>query len=555
MAGAMRRSLCAWTAAAALIAVAVLCRLFDMIYIHSEYMGLTRSAIYIFLFAAWAVYARNRIIHVRIRRYLTAVAVFMVFWFLIRTAKFHFSPELLSPHLPRYLWYLYYLPMLFIPMLAVLVAVFLGRPEDAPPPKWTAWFSGFTALLVLLVLTNDLHQLIFRFPPDAPVWTDLGYGYGPGFVPVAGWLLLCALIMLAEIWRKCRIPYSRRRIWQPVLPVFLLLIYTMMYYSQAPWLRFLLGDMTAVFCLLYAATLELCIHCGLIPSNTHYREMFDASTVGVQITDENDRVFLSSAAARPVPEELLKQAQSGPVMLDGGLRLCEAPIRGGHVFWQEDVSELLSVLSRLNETKEELQGYSALLKEENRQKQRRCALQEQNRLLDAVQQTTSPAKARLAELLRHLDAAEDAETARQLHGRIAVVGAYLKRRSNLVFLADQSGAVPSRELLLCLNESAASLRLTGTACAVKVDLEESINGSAAGMLYDFFEAVVEEVWADLPALNVVVCQSGSALRMLLMLQSQADLSPVALRFAGAELEQDEDVCYCRLTVEKEGGQT
>lgn len=549
---AKKKTAFTWAAAAVLIFSAAVCRLLDMVYIHSEYMGLTRSAIYIFLFSAWAVSVRNRIIHVRIRRYLSAVAAFMVFWFLIRTVKFHFSPELLSPHLPRCLWYLYYLPMLFIPMLAVLVAVSLGRPEDAPLPKWTVWFSGFTALLLLLVLTNDLHQLIFRFPPDAPVWTDLDYGYGPGFVPVAGWILLSALIMLAEIWRKCRIPYSRRRIWQPVLPVFLLLIYTIVYYSQAPWLRFLLGDMTAVFCLLYAATLELCIHCGLIPSNTHYREMFDASTVGVQITNENDQVFLSSAAARPVPEALRKEAQNGPVMLEGGLRLCEAPIRGGHVLWQEDVSDLLSVLARLNETGEELQSYSVLLAEENRQKQRRCELQEQNRLFDAVQQQVSPAKARLAGLLRQLDAAENTETARRIHGRLALVGAYLKRRSNLVFLADQSGAVPARELLLCLNESLSSLRLAGAVCALKFDLEGSINSSAAGLLYDFFEAVVESAWEELPALNLVVSQSAAGLHMLLMLQSAADLSSVAGRFPSARLEQDEDVCYCRLTVKKEG---
>ena len=234
MHGEKEKTICLW-AAAALVFTAVVCRFLDMLFIHSDYMGLTRSVIYIFLYAAWTVSVRNRIIHVRIRRCLTAIAAFIVFWFLARTVKYYFSPELFSPHLPRCLWYLYYLPMLFIPMLSVLVA---------------------------------------------------------------GWLLLCALLTLAGIWQKSRIPYSRKRIWQPVLPVCLLLIYTLLYYSQAPWLRFLLGDMTAVFCLMYAAPLELCIHCALIPSNTHYRAMFDASTVGVQITDENDQVFLSSAAAQ-----------------------------------------------------------------------------------------------------------------------------------------------------------------------------------------------------------------------------------------------------------------
>ena len=546
------KTICLWAAAAALIFAAVSCRLLGMNYINAKVMGLTRSAIYILLYAAWAVSVRNRIIHIRIRRYLTAIAAFMVFWFLARTVKFHLSPELLSPYLPRYLWYLYYLPMLFIPMLGVLVAVSLGRPEDAPLPWWTVWFSAFTAVLVLLVLSNDLHRLVFTFPQDTSLWTDTDNGYGPGYVLVVGWLLLCALLILAGIWRKCRIPFSRKRIWQPVLPVCLLLIYTILYYSQAPWLRFLLGDMTAVFCLLYAATLELCIHCGLIPSNTHYREMFDASTLGVQITDGNDQIFLSSAAARPVPEALLRQAQAGPVMLEKGIRLCSADIRGGHVLWQEDVSELLSVLSQLGETKEELQGYSALLEEENRQKQRCCALQEQNRLFDAVQQQIAPAKVQLAGLLRRLGTAEDIETARLLHGRIAVVGAYIKRRSNLVFLADQDGAVPARELLLCLNESVSNLRLAGTVCAVKFDPEGNINGSAAGLLYDFFEAVVEAAWEDLPSLNLVVTQSAAGIQLLLMLQSQADLSSVAGRFSGAELEPDEDVCYCRLRVEKEG---
>ena len=123
MTGVKKRTICTWAAAAVLIFAAVACRLLDMLYIHSDVMGLTRSAIYIFLFSAWAVSVRNRIIHVRIRRYLSAMSAFMVFWFLIRTVKFHFSPELLSPHLPRCLWYLYYLPMLFIPMLAVLLTV------------------------------------------------------------------------------------------------------------------------------------------------------------------------------------------------------------------------------------------------------------------------------------------------------------------------------------------------------------------------------------------------------------------------------------------------
>ena len=532
-----------------LIACAILARALGKLGILPVFLGLVRSAAYISLYIGWGISVSRRILQTQVRRYMIGVSFLMVFWFFIRSTKYYFVAE---PAVARHLWYWYYFPLLFIPLLAVLISLSLGKPEEYRLPKRTAWFCAFTAFLFLLVLTNDLHQLVFTFPPDAALWTDADNGYGPGYVLVVVWLLLCALLILAEIWRKCRIPYSRKRIWQPVIPVCLLLVYTILNYSQVSWLGFLLGDITAVFCLLYAATLESCILCGLIQSNTHYREMLDASTVGVQITDGSDQVFLSSAAAQHIPEELLRQAQTGPVMLDKGIRLRSANIRGGHVLWQEDVSDLLSVLAQLNAAREELQGYAELLEEENRQKQRRCELQEKNRLFDAVQQQVAPAKTRLAGLLRQLDAAEDTETARLLHGRLAVVGAYLKRRSNLVFLADHSGAVPARELLLCLNESVSNLRLTGAVCAVKFDLEGSINGNAAGLLYDFFEAVVEAAWEDLPALNLVVTRSAAGIQLLLMLQSQADLSTVAGRFPGAELEQDEDVCYCRLSVKKEG---
>ena len=73
MRGEKEKTICLW-AAAALIFTAVVCRFLGMLFIHADHMGLARSAIYIFRYTAWAVSVRNRIIHVRIRRYLTAIA-------------------------------------------------------------------------------------------------------------------------------------------------------------------------------------------------------------------------------------------------------------------------------------------------------------------------------------------------------------------------------------------------------------------------------------------------------------------------------------------------
>ena len=137
----------------------------------------------------------------------------ILFWFLVRTMKFHFVSEVLYPNLFRHLWYSYYLPMMFIPLYTAFVALSMGKPEDYRLPGWKFLLGIPTAVLFLLVIFNDFHQM-------------------------------------------------------------------------------------------YAVTIELCIQCGLIQANTHYKELFDASTVGAQILDEKQQVCLTSQTSRPMEEDL-----------------------------------------------------------------------------------------------------------------------------------------------------------------------------------------------------------------------------------------------------------
>lgn len=510
--------------------------------------SILRSAIYIVLFAAWGISVRRRIIQPQVRRYFTAISALMVFWVTVRTVRFIIAED---PWMLRRLWYLYYLPMLFIPFLAVFVAMSLGKPENFRLPKWTALLYIPAAVLFLLVLTNDLHQFVFVFPADAAVWGN-DYRYAFGYFLAVGWMILCTITALVTMLIKCRIPHSRKVLMLPFVPAILAVVYGLLDIFRLPWLKAIAGDITVVFCLLFTAVLESCIQCGLIQSNSCYGELFDASTVGAQITDEDYQTYRTSQNAQPVSESVLRQTEKGPVLLPEGIRLCTADIRGGHIFWQENVAELLSVLKQLGETREELSEYSTLLEEENKQKQQRCELEEQKRLYDVVRQTVSPAMERLAALITRLDGAADRESARALHGGIAVLGAYIKRRSNLVFLTDEAGAVSSRELRLCLEESVSNLCLAGMDCAVSLDAEESMDGKAAGRIYDFFEETVETVLERRPAIDIVVTRTDSGWQMTVMLQGEVNFSALKRRFPDAEVEHDEDVCYCRLNV-AEGG--
>lgn len=515
---------------------------------YAEVLSIVRALIYIGLLAAWGISVQTRIIQTQVRRYLLVIAGLMLLWLTLRTVKYntyHMTAE-------RFLWYGYYLPMLFIPVLAVLVALSLGKPENYRLPKWTHFLYLPSALLFLLVLTNDLHQLVFFFPTG--VLSTREYDYGIGYYVVLAWMVLCAAAALVIILAKCRIPQSRRYLWLPVVPFALALGYCAAYIKGVYWVWLLAGDLTVSMCLIITAIFESCIQCSLIQSNTHYAELFHASTIGALITDRDFSVACAAENARSVDSQTLMAAAESPVVTADGIRISEAPIRWGHVFWEDDISPMLAVLKELDDTREELQSYGSILQAENAQKARRKKLEEQERLYRAMQEKAAAPAVRLSNLAKALQGVQDADAARFLLWKMTVIGAYLKRRSNLIFLADRDGMVPVSEVALCLNESMDNLRLHVRRCASRLDFEGELRLETAAALYDFFEAAIELAMDDLSGAAANVTRKEDACVLSLMLQCGTDLTSLRAAYPDASVENEDGVWYCTLSV-REGGNT
>lgn len=231
-----------------------------------------RSFIYIGLFAAWGLSVRQRIVQAQVRRYLTGASVLLIFWMASRSAKYFIFWQ---PDAIRYLWYLYYLPMLFVPMLALLIAMSLGKPDEYRLPKATLALWAVSGAMLLLVLTNDLHQLVFTFPEDAAVWTDRDNGYAVGYFITVGWQVMCAVAALIIMFIKCRLQNGRRNL-LPLIPLLLSLGYSAVYYTGVPWLRSLFGDIAAFQSLMYSLKSN---HPKEWDRNTNYREQFFRSQI------------------------------------------------------------------------------------------------------------------------------------------------------------------------------------------------------------------------------------------------------------------------------------
>ena len=112
--------------------------------------------------------------------------------------------------------------------------------------------------------------------------------------------------------------------------------------------------MTAALCLLFALIIESCIQCGLIPSNTGYAQLFAASTISAQITDQSGKYIYQSQDSEYIAPEIVRQVVQSPIMLENGIRLSGKPILGGYVLWKENLSELQEIVRELEDRKEEL---------------------------------------------------------------------------------------------------------------------------------------------------------------------------------------------------------
>ena len=534
MSKATKISLLCALAALGLIVLAMLLRYASRHILHDPIVNHLRSGIYVFLFSAWCYTLWLRIVQVQVRRYLLAISALMVLWILLRSIKFSIG----NTDAERRLWYFYYFPMLFIPMLSVFVSQSLGKDEAFRLPRWTKLLYIPTLLLLLLVLTNDLHRQVFSFPSG--VLSDGEYRYEKGYYFVLGWEALCAAFSLVLMVRSCRIPHSRRIRWLPLVPFALSLAYAYAYVKKVYWVWVLAGDMTVSQCLIFASIFECCIQCGLIQSNLGYDELFEATSLPVQITDHAlCTKYASIAMQKPLPQSELRHMQQDTVQMDDDTLLKRHRLRSGWVFWKEDISALNQIRKELELTRDELRDTGDVLAAENAQRARWLKLTEENRLYDMMEAQTARQIAMLRDLLAELQRTEDSDRATRLLGQIIIIGTYIKRRSNLIFVGVQRGAISVQELRLCLNESSENISVYGADCKTIIKGEGQLTVEQATQIYDLFEAVVEMGLESLRALLTSI-EVGKQVEVTLCVSAAEPLCALRARFPGLEWEQDED---------------
>lgn len=391
------------------------------------------SVMYCFFVIAWGASVFLRIIHKRIRRDVIAISFFLFGLFIIRICRYFLFVHSLT--IDRYLWYLYYIPYIAMPMLTLDAAFCVGKSERTKMPAavkvlWTA-----AILLMLGVLTNDIHHFLLRFGDMNDYSGTVSYNWL--YILVVTWVFAATAGAFVMLMKRCRLSQSRKYWYIPVIISLVGAALIVVYYAigGSPQISSIkLYQIQEVYVLLFVGLWECCIKIGLVPSNTGYSELFEHSHINAVLQNADGETVYRSKGYTDTAD-------------NDDFLIRKQKIKGGWVIWSEDISALNRINSEIEEATERIEEENDLIMEENRLTAEKVRYETQNRLYDNIAKHTHSQLVEIDEALNDIDEFD-------LRMKFCLLlGTYVKRCSNLMLIADNSKYIATDELALSIKES------------------------------------------------------------------------------------------------------
>ena len=255
----------------------------------------------------WISQVKCRLLQNEECKFLSGVAALMLFLMAVRTIKFDFLPS--GSVYARYAWYLYYVPQTLAVLWMFFAVLYIGKPYHYQlERKWRILYIP-AFILIGGIMTNDFHQLAFRFPDGIQNW---GMEYIRGFLYILaiGWIMIFCAMILVITFSRCAFSQNRRKIWIPMIPLGIGGVYTIIYILSPKGLFPSLYKMAEVICFIFPAFMECLILARLLPSNDSYMDLWQVSSAGGGLMDFEGNIFYSSEKCLPVKKEQIITAKN-----------------------------------------------------------------------------------------------------------------------------------------------------------------------------------------------------------------------------------------------------
>lgn len=510
----------------------------DVLPIREIFLLRNLPSIYFLIISLIAIlYFYRTVIDEKVRKYILAIGGMIAFWFVLRIEKYVAFKE--NVLVSRYLWYTYYIPTIMIPQLSLSLSLMVGKTENKKS-KLTFLFGTVSSMLLSFVLTNDLHQLVFKFNNGLDNIDD--YNHSIVYYIVAAWSFLLMISAIIILLHKCSITANKKLaiVLVPYIVVFLAWMILALLNIRLSILGRNFGEFTETFAFLMGGVIALCINVGLIPSNIGYDKLISTIGSSAQIADADYKVVYRSDTAVDMTND---QMQSAGAMLDANTKMVRKNVSGGYAYWQVDISELNAINDELEDIEQALSEEEEIIRLENELKEKQAKIDEKSKVYDDIAVKVNSQSMMIERLSRQAE--EQPDLFEQNMAMVCVFATYIKRMANLMLLASDNDKINKIELLLSINESTRYLRKMGIIADVVADFEDNeILSSEAVSLYEIFQYLLEKTNKSLKAISVIIRDN----EIKISLEGAIIDLPQG---ANGIVENDDDIAFVTLFVRKE----
>ena len=272
----------------------------------------TLSAIYLLgLCVCLVLYYSHRVIPSgKLSVMMKALSWYGLSLILLRGIKYSVFAEVGT--VDRHIWYLYYVPMLLLPLFFFYISLIVAHKKGFNFKKWI-WTAVISGIFIILLLTNDLHQWVFGFLPGFEHW-DNDYSYGFLFYIITAWQYLLYFAAVVILIVKCRISSSKKAAWIILIPFLTgAILNTLLVSGKMPKINGShIFEFPETLIFTVATVLECCIQLGLIPTNEDYEKLFDKFSISAQITDKKGKPVYASNTALALNAEQFAAESGSP---------------------------------------------------------------------------------------------------------------------------------------------------------------------------------------------------------------------------------------------------
>lgn len=456
----------------------------------------------------------GKVLQQGVRRALMGLGTAAVLLIVMRLIKLNLPLD--YEYCARWLWYAYYIFFFSMSLFLVWISWATDRPlEDNRPPSWWYVLAGISTLSVLIILTNDLHQLVWGFLPDFKDSLAI-YSHKPLFyVLTCEYLLMllgACLFLVVKVWKNS---FMRHKV---ILPLFILLaFFGYLYGYNIGWPLFSNSEIVLTFCGTMLLFVIAATYTGLFNTNRNYQEVFSASTLNLQILNREGRPVFCAA----------QLPASGVNVVTHRM-----PVTGGQVVWYEDIRELNDLEHKLALTTEALVRSRQLLEKEEQVRGAYTELQIRNQLYDELEVVIAHKHPAILEDLNVLrDQGNNKAIKTRAVRHLNILSCYLKKRCVLLLLGKEKNTIDVQDMKAAFTESCLYASQSGINSLFQSELSVPRIGSMEALFfYDFFEEVLENVFSlTAEDLLVRLLQEQNRLQLSLLLSGEQTSLLMAMR--------------------------